>query len=423
VRITLQALGSNGDVQPLLALAVGLQQTGRHSVRFAAPDNFEALVRAYQLDFFSLGVDTQKLLDSGESKAYMESGRNTLLWFREVLRNLKPMLDVLKQRSWQSCQESDLIIISTIAIGGYHAAEKLGVPCCIAFPIPGLAPTRAYANPGGVFPPLPLGEGYNLLTHRLSGQILQLLTRRYLNRWRREALDLPPIPFGKYPYSQLHGRPVPVLGSYSTQVVPRPPDWGEHVHITGYWLLEPHPGWQPPAPLLEFLESGPPPVYVGFGSMSTRTPEQATRIILDALAQTGQRGILFTGWGGMEQADSSNHFYLSEVVPHTWLFPHMKAVVHHGGSGTTGAGLRAGVPSVLVPHMGDQPFWAQRVLELGVGPPPVPRRQLTADRLAEAIRLAMTDHGIQQRARALGEQLQTEDSSRRAIAIIEQSTN
>jgi sterol 3beta-glucosyltransferase len=419
MRITVLAIGSRGDIQPLLALAVGLQQTGRHEVRFAAPDNFESLAREHHLDFFPLGINTQELLGSQKLKAGIETGRNFFLWFLNVLHLIRPMVDRLMERTWLSCQDAETIVYSTIGIGAYHVAEKLGVPCFIATPLPGLAPTRVFPNPGGVFPALPLGGGYNLLTYFLNGQLLQTLTGQYINRWRREMLNLPAISFGKYPYNQLHGQPMPVLGSYSSIVVPRPPDWGKNIHVTGYWFLDPDSDWQPPAQLVDFLESGSPPVYIGFGSMVNRTPWQTTRLVCDALERSGQRGVLATGWGGLEDADLPANVFVLDSVPHAWLFPHVSAVVHHGGSGTTGAGLRAGVPSVLVPHMGDQPFWARRVAELGVGPQPIHRRQLTAGRLAEAITSAITDSVMYARAGALGERIRAEDGVGQAIAIIE----
>jgi UDP:flavonoid glycosyltransferase YjiC (YdhE family) len=419
MRITILAIGSRGDVQPLLALAVGLQKTGRHRIRFAAPDNFESLVREYRLDFFPLGINTHNLIGARDRSTGLESGRNFLLWSLQALRAIKPMLALLMERTWLSCKDAETIVYSYIGIGAYHVAEKVGVPCYMAASVPGLAPTRAYSNPDGVFPPLPLGGGYNLITYFLSRQILQAITGSFINRWRREKLHLSPIPFGKYPYGQLHGRPTPVLGGYSPLVVPKPSDWGEHIHVTGYWFLDPKSDWQPPAPLVEFLESGQPPVYVGFGSMANRSPRQTTQLVSDALERSGQRGVLVTGWGGLEKANLSANVYALEAVHHAWLFPRVSAVVHHGGSGTTGAGLRAGVPSVLVPHMGDQPFWAQRVAELGVDPQPIPRRQLTALRLAGAITSAVTDTGIQTRAKSIGEHIRAEDGIGKAIEILE----
>ena len=139
----------------------------------------------------------------------------------------------------------------------------------------------------------------------------------------------------------------------------------------------------------------------------------------EALELSGQRGILAAGWGGLGNANLPDEIFALDSVPHAWLFPRMAAVVHHGGAGTTGAGFRAGVPSVLVPHMGDQPFWAKRVTELGVGPQPMPRRKLTSERLAAAITTATTDQNMQARAAALGERIRAEDGVARTIEIIE----
>ena len=153
--------------------------------------------------------------------------------------------------------------------------------------------------------------------------------------------------------------------------------------------------------------------------MVNRSPRQTTMLVREALERSGQRGVLVTGWGGLEKVDMSTNLFVLEDVPHAWLFPRVSAVVHHGGSGTTGAGLRAGVPSVLIPHIGDQPFWAKRVEELDVGPQPIPRRQLTAMQLAEAITTAVTDPGILSRAKRLGEQIRSEDGIGKAVGILE----
>jgi UDP:flavonoid glycosyltransferase YjiC (YdhE family) len=227
------------------------------------------------------------------------------------------------------------------------------------------------------------------------------------------------IPFGKYPYFHMGGRPQPIFGCYSPIISPKPPDWGENIHVCGYWFLDPAPYWQPPAPLINFLEAGAPPVYIGFGSMANRAPQKMAQLVQEALELSGQRGILAAGWGGLDNTNLPGNIITLDSVPHAWLFPRMAAVVHHGGAGTTGAGFRAGVPSVLVPHLGDQPFWAKRVSELGIGPVPIPRKQLTSERLAAAITTATTDQAMQARAAALGERIRAEDGVARTIEMIE----
>lgn len=415
MRITIVSLGSRGDVQPMLALAVGLQKTGRFNVRFAAPDNFESLARDYSLDFSPLGVDTQKMLGTSG----LEPDRNILVWFSNVLRSIKPLAWRIFENTWSACQDAQLIIYSFMGFPAYHVAEKLGVPCIMVSPIPGFAPTRAYPNPGGLFPPLPLGGGYNHLTHLLSGHIFQIFTGPFINRWRKEKLHLPAIPISRYPYFHMGGRPQPLFGCYSPIISPKPSDWGDNIHVPGYWFLDPPSSWQPSAQLITFLEAGPPLVYIGFGSMANRAPRKTAQLVQEALKLSGQRGILSAGWGGMENANLPGHIFALDSVPHTWLFPRMAALVHHGGAGTTSAGFRAGVPSILVPHMGDQLFWAKRVTDLGVGPRPIPRRQLTSERLAAAITTAVTDQGMRARAAALAERIRAEDGIARAIEIIE----
>ena len=332
---------------------------------------------------------------------------------------MKPIVAQIAENTLLACQDAEFIVYSTVGIGAYHVAEKLGVPCAMGSPIPGLAPTRAYPSPSGIFPELPLGKGYNWLTHILSGQLFQALTGSYINRWRREKLDLPAIPFGKYPYYEMDGRPQPVLGSYSPLIAQKPPDWSEQIHVTGYWFLDLTPDWQPPTELVNFIKAGTPPIYIGFGSMANRTPEQTAQLVQEALELSGQRGVLSTGWGGLSGTNLPANLFILDSVPHAWLFPRMAAVVHHGGSGTTGAGLRAGVPSVLVPHMGDQPYWAKRLTELGVAPQPIPRRKLTSERLANAITHTVTDEDMQERAADLGKRIRAENGIEKTIGIIE----
>jgi sterol 3beta-glucosyltransferase len=214
-----------------------------------------------------------------------------------------------------------------------------------------------------------------------------------------------------------------MLYCYSPAVVPKPPDWSEHAHVTGYWFLDHPQEWQPPADLVGFLESGPPPLYVGVGGITSRDPEKASRIVLDALRQSGQRGVIATGWGGLSRSDLPGEVFVTEAVPHDWLFPRMSAVVHHGGAGTTGAGLRAGVPSILVPVANDQPFWGRRVKALGAGPDPIPRKRLTADRLAHAMRVAVMDESIRKGAAELGQRLRAEDGVVNAVRIINQTVD
>jgi sterol 3beta-glucosyltransferase len=202
-------------------------------------------------------------------------------------------------------------------------------------------------------------------------------------------------------------------------VLPKPPDWETVHHVTGYWSLDPQPDWEPSAELARFLDSGPPPVYIGFGSMSDKDPERRARTALRALRLAGQRGVISTGWGGVARLETPVEVLFVDDVPHGWLFGRTAAVVHHGGAGTTGAGLRAGVPSLIVPFAGDQHAWAERAVKLGVGPKMQDARSLTAEGLADAVRRAVGDAALRARAAALGERIRAEKGVDRAVEVIE----
>jgi sterol 3beta-glucosyltransferase len=212
-----------------------------------------------------------------------------------------------------------------------------------------------------------------------------------------------------------------ILYGLSPSVIPKPKDWGDNIHLTGFWFLDSTEDLEPTAELENFVESGSPPVYVGFGSMSNRKPEETADIVLQALKMTGQRAIMYSGWGSLQKSNVPSNVLMVDSAPHTWLFPRCSAVIHHGGAGTTAAGLRGGTPSIVVPFHGDQPFWGKLVAELSVGPKPIPHKKLTAKRLTQAIRDAQSAE-IRERARELGAMIQKEDGTANAIEIIKNLT-
>jgi sterol 3beta-glucosyltransferase len=239
-----------------------------------------------------------------------------------------------------------------------------------------------------------------------------------VTRWRRETLKLPPRPLLADELTRSDGRPVKVLLGFSRHVVPPAPDWPPDVHVTGYWFLDEGGSWAPPQALREFLAGGPPPVFVGFGSMPGRDPDRTGRVVIEALAESGQRGLIVTGWGGLRVRNPPPGVHVAEFVPFDWLLPQVAAVVHHGGAGTTGAGLRAGKPTIVCPFVADQPFWGRRVKTLGAGPTPIPQRKLSAKGLAEAIRRAVTDSEMRRNADELGEKIRSEDGVGDAVSIV-----
>jgi len=259
-----------------------------------------------------------------------------------------------------------------------------------------------------------LGGLHNYLSGTAMLQVIWLWYQPFVNEFR-QRLGLPAYNADLF---QRVLRSTPMLGAYSPGIIPHPADWPDSVHITGYLFLDPQPDWQPSPELQTFLEAGLPPVYIGFGSMAGRNPEQLASLTLEALAKSGQRGLLSTGWGGLHAKNVPDTVFVIGSAPHSWLFPRMAAVVHHGGAGTTAEGLRAGIPNVIVPFVLDQPFWGARLKALGVGPDPIPHKSLSADRLARAIQIAITNSDMRQRTRSLGAAILSEKGTRRAVEIV-----
>ena len=411
MHICILSVGTRGDVQPYIALGKGLQAAG-HQIQLATLGMFEPMVRSYGLGFALIEESPLSFLDR-----VIASGGNVVQRLLETRRIITAMMERLLEDAWHAVQDADVIITSNLLIyPGYSLSEHLGVPSIGTFLAPYLR-TRAFPNSAFFSGQHALGGRGNLLTYDLFNQATWQLYRGSMNRQRRR-FGLSPLPMLGIAGQMLREHS-PFLCAYSPLLVPRPMDWGDGIHVTGYWLLDAPATWQPPDALLAFLEAGPPPVYIGLGSMKTHDPAATTELMVQALAQSGQRGILLTGSLGISQSEMSDEVLTLAEAPHDWLFPRMAAVVHHGGAGTTAAGLRAGVPTIITPIYGDQFFWGQRIAALGVGPPPIPQKHLTPERLAAALRLATSDQAMQERARAVGHTLKEEDGVAQAVRIIE----
>jgi len=415
MRIAIVALGSQGDVQPYIALGQGLKAAG-YPVRLLTHENFEGLVTAHGLEFCPMQGNVQELIETPEMRELAEKG-NFVTMTLKTAKETERVAIQWAQAGVEACRGMDLLIAG---VGGLYLAlafaEKLGIPLLPAFVFP-FTPTRTF--PGVLFPQSlnRWGGTINWLSHQALRQIIWQGSRSGDAAARKQVLNLPPSPvFGPHQSPYLHR--LPTLYGFSPAVIAKPSDW-QNTEVTGYWFLDAAPDWTPPPELVNFLEAGAPPVYIGFGSMGNRDPEETADLVLQALEQTGQRAILLAGWSGMQREKMPDHAFLIKSVPHAWLFPRVAAVVHHGGAGTTAAGLRAGVPTIIIPFFGDQGYWGQRVADLGVGTAPIPRKQLTAERLAQAIQTAVSDRAMQQHAAHLGEKIRSEDGVANAVAIIQ----
>ncbi len=420
MNILILTAGSRGDVQPYVALGLGLQAAGYH-VRIAAHHTFREFVQEHGLGFAPIAGDPRQIMLQEAGQKLLSANTNPIALLRRTFEAAQPILFQTFDDYRRAAQDADLLLFHLLtALPADSIAEDLGIPALPAY-LQHVHATMRYPTPAAA--PLPralsfLNGVYNRLTYALADTVFWRAIRPLTNRWRTRTLGLPPYP-PRSPFKEWVTAHRPFLYGFSPSVVPPAPEWGEEIHVTGYWFLDDGATWQPPADLAAFLASGPPPVYIGFGSMVTREAEEITEIVLRALALTGQRGLLLTGWGGIKDRDLPEGVFCIASAPHDWLFPRMAAVVHHGGAGTTAAGLRAGVPTVVVPFFGDQFFWGRRVADLGVGPAPLPRRRLTAERLAAAITRAVHDEALRARAAALGERIRAEEGVARAVEVIE----
>ena len=415
MRVILLTTGSRGDVQPFLALAIGLKQTG-HTVVLAAPPRFEQMITNYGVGFSSLGKLEGAPERSEKTTANVASGGTTGFLLSRVKEKMK-VFEQLNEDAWRACQGADAII-SRISpfLDAYSLAQKLSLPY---FEV-GLDPQTQTKD----FPQMDLSHSpeigglYNWFTYEFVEQVSWQIFRHSIQAFRVNRLGLDPYPFWG-PGKLKRKREVPIFYAFSSTVVSKPDDWPTNTHITGYWFLSSMEYWQPPHRLLEFLASTPAPIYVGFGSMTGQDSDTVLEIIIKALELCNQRAVIAIEGITKYSDDTSlpEKYYLTDALPHDWIFPSMKAAVHHGGAGTTAASILAGIPSVIVPHNYDQPFWGKRVARLGIGPQPIPRKHLTAQNLAAAIGTAVSDPAIIHKAAEFGTKLRSENGVVRAVEL------
>ncbi|MFJ1759218.1 glycosyltransferase [Amycolatopsis sp. NPDC088138] len=397
------APGSRGDVQPCVALGQGLV-SGGDRVRVLAAPAFRALIEEHGLEFAPLSADPGEILGSAAGQAWTAGGPLTfVVRLREVLR---PVLDRLLADVHSGASGADVVLAPTLGFLGAHLAAHLGVPDAELHYQPSV-PTRAFPHPL-----LPwagrLGPWGRRVSFGAVDTLAWQLLRSTVDTWRVERLGLPP--------AGVRGprRESPVLCGFSDAVVPRPPDWPPRVHVTGYWFLDAPAGWRPDPRLRDFLAAGPPPVYVGFGSMRPAEAERTFTAVRTALRRAGLRGLLGTD----APVDPADDLLPVRDVPHAWLFPRTAAAVHHGGAGTTAAALRAGVPALVCPVFSDQPYWGDRVSRLSAGPRPLPLRELTADALTVRLR-ELTGNPLYRRgAQYVGARMRAEDGVARACSVL-----
>ena len=410
LNIVVMVIGSRGDIQPFLKLGKNLKEYG-HRVRIATHPAFKDFVQHDSgLEFFSVGGDPAELM------AFMVKNPGmipTMQTFKqgEVGRRRDQMAEMF-EGFWRACINAtddekdvknrkmmgenspfvaDAIIANPPSFAHIHCAERLGIPLHLMFTFP-YTPTQEFPHPLANIKKTNVDPGYS---NFMSYPLVEMMTWQGLgdlvNTFRVRTLGLEPVSTLWAP-GQLYRLKVPYTYLWSPGLVPKPKDWGPEIDIAGFVFLDLASSFKPPEGLTKFLDAGEPPVYIGFGSIVVDDPDKFTTLIFEAVKKAGVRALVSKGWGGLGDDDNTpDNIYMLENTPHDWLFPKVKAVVHHGGAGTTAIGLKCGKPTMIVPFFGDQQFWGSMIGEAGAGAKPVPYKELTADKLADGIQQLLTN--------------------------------
>ncbi|KAF4981980.1 hypothetical protein FZEAL_2326 [Fusarium zealandicum] len=418
MKITCLTIGSRGDVQPYIALCKGLLAEG-HKPRIATHAEFQGWVESHGIEFARVEGDPSELM-----RLCIENGTFTWAFLREANSTFRGWLDDLLDSAFKACEGSELLIESPSAMAGIHIAEKLGIPYFRAFTMPWTR-TRAYPH-AFIMPEHKMGGAYNYMTYVMFDNIFWKATAYQVNRWRNKTLGLPNTNLEK-----MQPNKVPFLYNFSPSVVAPPLDFSDWIRVTGYWFLNEASDWQPPQELQDFIAKakadGKKLVYVGFGSIIVNDPAKMTQEVIDAVLKADVRCILSKGWSDRisPKDDPSKpraaepsmpaEIHVIKSAPHDWLFSQIDAAAHHGGSGTTGASLRAGIPTIIRPFFGDQHFFAGRVEDLGVG---VAVRKWGTNSFGRALWEVTRNERMIVKARILGEKIRSETGVDNAIQCI-----
>ncbi|KAK5188736.1 hypothetical protein LTR72_011683 [Exophiala xenobiotica] len=417
LNIVIQIVGSRGDIQPFIALGKHLKHQYGHRVRIATHLSFKSFVEEHDLEFFNIGGDAAELM------AFMVNNSGLfpdLQAFRDgdVGRRRKGIYEILKG-CWRSCIEAgdgtgprptsddyaslracsgvgqseapfiaDVIVANPPSFAHIHCAERLGIPVHIMFTMP-WTPTQAFAHPLAIVRSSSVAKGFtNFISYAMVSKVIWHGLGDVINLFRQRCLNLEPISIIWAP-GMISRLKIPVTYCWSPTILQKPTDWAPHISVAGSFNLPLASNFLPAPTLIEFLKNGSQPIYIGFGSIVVKNAAVLTRLLFEAVARSGQRALISAGWAGLASCAVPEDVLVIGNVPHDWLFDKVSLVVHHGGAGTTAAGLAAGKPTIVIPFFGDQLFWGETVERAGAGPKPIPYKTLTADNLAAAIKQAL----------------------------------
>lgn len=400
MRIIIPTIGTRGDIQPYIALALGLKTSG-HQVMIASHPSLKSLVESYGVPFAPMGPD----IDLGKEAALIRGkSKNFMMGFLRVMKFSFRMLEESHAELLALCKDKDLIVVSHSAAGSIEA-DLLKIPTVSAT----LMPMAIPAND-------PNTSVFSKVIGKFAGGAMGLVMTRPLDQIRKR-LGLPKM--------SRFGITSPRLNLIPISPVVNPPNayWEARHQMTGFWFAPAPQNWQPDEDLAEFLQSGKPPVVISLGAMAISGDDamQAAGIAVDAVKKAGVRAII-QGWDEpMSQIEPCENIYHGGSIPHNWLLERSAAIIHHGGFGTTSSGLKAGIPSMAVPHIIDQFIWGQKLFDLGVGPKPLPRTKMTLAAFSEALIDLTTNLQYQEKAKEIGERIRAENGVAAAVSLIEET--
>ncbi|MEU4846401.1 glycosyltransferase [Streptomyces gilvosporeus] len=416
--------GTRGDVQPYLTLAGGLTAAG-HDVTLMGPYAFSELAGSAGVPYvpivdgpLALRADPVALRANEDSRGLRGVVREAR-WFGRMRPHCAKVLEDLIAKAKE--QPRPDVVAFAPWMPAHHVAEWLGVPAVPVCFQPGWVPTPDMVNPlvSGRLP-----ASLSRASYAFVEWTLRLAFAPALARLRRESLGLSGRGSKLSFLSRPDGKPATVLQAFDPCVLSGTPRYPPTTHTTGFWHLPTRDEWRMPADLRAFLDAGDRPVYIGFGSMVGSRSAAKSRAVLAAVRQAGVRAVIATGWGEVtaseeERDGAADEVFFVDEAPHERLFPHMAAIVHHGGAGTTASALRSGRPQVVCPFTFDQPFWARRMHALGLAPAPLPQYDLTADRLAAALDRAVNTRQLAEVAEQFGRRIAARNGVEKAVEVLE----
>ncbi|MFM7084334.1 MAG: glycosyltransferase [Hyphomicrobium sp.] len=413
-KILIACQGTRGDVQPNLAIAEGLRKAG-YEPFFAVSNVYKNWIENAGFECRKLGTDTQKWMAENSQKT-SSSIFSTLLninyLVKEVFRG--QFHDLL-----EASRDAEGILFGVLVHGACDVAEKLKIPAAGLFIYP-VTPTSKFPCP--LVPIETLGPTLNKLSSNLALET-RFLLRNEITRWRRDILKIAPQPQTWRSFT-IDGKAVQNIYGFSQHLISKPSDWFENDHITGFWFYESALSAQPEKEAAkkveDFIRAGTKPIFIGFGSMTVPKPDEKVSILKSALRRLGLRAIIAHGWAHLRLGnEESDQFLPIGEMPHSWLFDKVKAVVHHGGIGTTATGLRAGLPSLICPLGFDQAFWGYRVAQLGAGPRPAPVKNWSVEGLEASLKDLTQNPHYPVNAEKIKFSMQQEDGVGNAVELIE----